>query len=299
MQTKKDIQALLAGAGTHPKKRFGQCFLIDLNLLTKMVDAAELGGQETVLEVGPGTGSLTEELLARAGHVVAVEIDTHLADVVRRHFAGREKLTLIEGDVLAGKHVISPAVLKAVAPNGSLVANLPYNIATPLVAECLIESWRSLRGPGVRFDRLTFTVQEELAQRLLAQKGRDYGAVSVLVALLGRAQLGAFIPASAFWPAPKVASRVVRIDFDPTAAERIRDLTLLRRVLEMAFSQRRKRIQATARARGAPVSPAQFSDALTRANVDGGARADHVSPDEYLRLVEALYEEIGSRKNDE
>ena len=293
MQTKKDIQALLAGVATLPKKRFGQCFLIDLNLLAKVVDEAELSGVETVLEVGPGTGSLTEELLARARQMVAVEVDTDLAGILRTRFEGRERLTLIEGDVLAGKHAISPTVLEAVEPKACLVANLPYNIATPLVAECLIESWRSLLSDGVRFERLTFTVQEELAQRLVASEGRDYGPVSVLVALLGQAKLGTFIPASAFWPAPKVASRVVRIDFDPVAAERIGDIMLLRRVLDMAFSQRRKRILTTAKARGAPVDPKQFAVALDQAGINPDTRPDHVAPEAYLRLIEAI------KKNDE
>jgi len=288
MQTKKDIQALLDEMGTSPNKKFGQCFLIDLNLMRKVLEEAAITRDETVLEVGPGTGSLTEELLARAGRVVAVELDSTLAELLRRRFAAEPRLTLIEGDALAGKHAISPAVLQAIAPRAKLVANLPYNIATPLVAECLLQSYHSLMGDGVRFDSLTFTVQEEVAQRLVAQEGRDYGPVSVVIALLGRAKLGTFVPKTAFWPAPKIDSRVVRIDFDEARARRIENIDLLKRIVEMTFTQRRKSILATSRAHGAPVSHDQLAEALAAAGIDPSSRADHIPPEDYLRLSLAL-----------
>ncbi|MBN1555754.1 MAG: ribosomal RNA small subunit methyltransferase A [Phycisphaerae bacterium] len=288
MQTKKDIQALLAEATRSPNKRFGQCFLIDLNLMRKLLDEAALQGDETVLEVGPGTGSLSEELLARAKRVVAVEIDRALAELSRRRFAEEPRFTLIEGDVLAGKHAIAPAVLETVAPKARLVANLPYNIATPLVADCLMQSYLSLRGEGVLFESLTFTVQEEVALRLTAREGRDRGPLSVLVALLGDAKLGSFVPKTAFWPAPKVDSRIVRIDFDAARAGQIEDIHLLRRILDMTFSQRRKSILATSRARNAPVSHEAFAAALDSAGIDPSARADHVSPEDYLRVTKCL-----------
>lgn len=285
MQTKKDIQALLGEVGAGPNKRLGQCFLIDLNLMRKLLEDAAVAGDETVLEVGPGTGSLSEELIARAGRVVAVELDKGLAALLRRRFAAEPKLTLIEGDALASKHAISPAVLQAVAPKAKLVANLPYNIATPLVAECLLQSYHSLRGRGVRFDSLTFTVQEEVAQRLVTREGRECGPVSIMVALLGRARLGSFVPKTAFWPAPKIDSRIVRIDFDETLASRIGNIDLLRRILDMAFTQRRKSILATSRARGAPVGHDPLAAALHSVGIDHAARADRIAPEDYLRLV--------------
>src|SRR3954468_5434656 len=103
-QTKHEIQAILASAGTEPRYRFGQNFMIDQNLVRIVADAGELDPNDTVIEVGPGTGTLTEELLARAGRVIAVEIDRDLARMLRERFGGNEKFTLIEGDALAGKH---------------------------------------------------------------------------------------------------------------------------------------------------------------------------------------------------
>lgn len=288
MQTKRDIQTLLRETGTGPNRRLGQCFLIDLNLMRKLLETAALQGDETVLEVGPGTGSLSEELLTRADRVVAVELDNALASLLRRRFAAEPRYTLLEGDALAGKHAISPSVLAAVAPKARLVANLPYNIATPLIAECLRQSYHSLTGQGVSFESLTFTVQEEVAQRLVAREGRNYGPISVIVALLGRATPGAFVPKTAFWPAPKVNSRIVRIDFDAAQARKIENLRLLRRLLEMTFTQRRKNILTTTRARTAPIPREPFAAALKSAGIDSTRRADQVAPEEYLRLVREL-----------
>lgn len=292
MQTLTEIRRLLEQAGLSPRKAFGQCFLIDGNLLGKVLELAEVTAEQTVLEVGPGTGSLTEELLARAGRVVAVEIDRGLTELLRHRLGGRDKLTLVGGDVLAGKHEISPDVLAACgAPQGEastacLVSNLPYNIATPLLAECLLLSWRALRGPGgaCRFDRLTFTVQKELAERLVAGPGSSaYGPVSVLVALLGRWRLGPIVPASAFWPAPKVASRIVRIDFDAARAALLADAATLSATLSAAFGQRRKQVGTIFR-RAWPAA----AEALPAAGVDPTWRAEQIAPEQYLALANAL-----------
>ncbi|HDY66089.1 MAG TPA: ribosomal RNA small subunit methyltransferase A [Phycisphaerae bacterium] len=298
MQTLKEIQALLDQAGARPQKRLAQSFLIDLNLMGKLLEIAELRGNETILEVGAGTGSLTEELLRAtpAGRVIAVEIDRGLAGLLRNRFAEqlsiRSNLTLIEGDVLGGKNRISPVVLTAAGPRANLVANLPYSIATPMVAECMLESWRSLRGEGVRFDRLTFTVQHEVAERFAAapgrRAGRAYGQVSVILGLLGRVKLGPVIPPTAFWPQPKVSSRIVRVDFDAHTAGQLHDAVILRAVLNMVFTQRRKHISSTARARGAVFGPRVFSEALEKAGVNPTARAGELPPEAYRDLANVL-----------
>src|SRR4029453_5499588 len=138
-QTKHEIQALLSQAGTEPRHRFGQNFMIDQNLVRLVADAGMIKSDDIVIEVGPGTGTLTEELLSRAGRVVAVEIDRDLAAMLRERFAGRPAFSLIEGDALAGKHELNAdvlAVIRSAAAQGravKLVANLPYNIASPLV----------------------------------------------------------------------------------------------------------------------------------------------------------------------
>src|SRR4051812_49531095 len=163
-QSKHEIQSLLAGAGTEPRHRFGQNFMIDQNLVRLVADVGLIEAEELVIEVGPGTGTLTEELLARGADLLAVEIDRDLAGVVREKFAGNARFALIEGDALAGKHALNEELLEAIRAAAKkrrkikLVANLPYNIASPLVIELLIA--------GV--DSLTFAVQKEVGERLRA-----------------------------------------------------------------------------------------------------------------------------------
>ena len=292
MQTCTEIREILAGAGLSPNKRLGQCFMIDKNLLGKVLALAEPGGDRTVLEVGPGTGTLTEELLDRAGRVVAVELDHGLAEVVRRRFARCDNFVLVEGDVLAGKHALAPAVKAELGSSTDLAANLPYSIATPLVAQCLIESWQAVCGPQegrVCFDRMTFTVQQEVARRMRADAGGgDYGPISVLVALLGQVTTGPAIPASAFWPAPKVASRALRIDFDRTAAGEVNDVMVLAAVVSLAFGQRRKQIGSILKRRGSDFAPPALRSAMDTAGIDPSIRAERIPPEQFRLFANAV-----------
>lgn len=322
MQTVKEVQKLLRQADAHPQKRFGQCFLIDLNQMQKVLEFANLPQDcsAKVLEIGPGTGSLTEELIPRSTKVVAVEIDRKLTPLLRsRLITGdtgcstgdseqieevtdsakkrtwrvdrAEKFVLIEGDILAGKTKIAPVVLGELGTSARLVANLPFNIATPLIAECLLESWRAVTGiGGVRFDSMTFTVQQEVAERFSATTGREYGQVSVIIALLGKITLGPIISPSAFWPKPKVASRIVHIEFDPKTAARVQDSDTLQALLRMTFTQRRKCLSSTSKGRGAAFAPVRFAAALGRTNIDPSVRADQLLPEAYRDLANELTE---------
>jgi len=292
MQTLREIRRLLTEAGLKPRKRLGQSFLIDGNLLSMVADLADLTGDEVVLEPGPGTGTLTEELLGRTRSVVAVEIDLGLCELLRKRLGGHENFTLICGDVLAGKHAISPAVLEALGPGTHLVSNLPYAIATPLIAECLLVSWRATRGEGASgcgFERLTFTVQREVADRLSASPGSaSYGPVSVLVALLGVVRPGRAVPASAFWPRPKVASRIVRIDFAAARAGELADAETLQWLLSLLFGQRRKQVGSLIRRPAGGFSADALRAALSAAAVDPTVRAEQVPPQKYLAAANAL-----------
>jgi 16S rRNA (adenine1518-N6/adenine1519-N6)-dimethyltransferase len=288
MQTQREIRQLLSAAGHRPNRRLGQCFLTDLNLLQAVVEAAELTGKETVLEVGPGTGSLTEELLDRAGRVVSVEYDRVLAGIVESRLGARENFTLLQRDALAGKHAIAPEALAALGERAVLVSNLPYAIATPLVTEALIESWRSLHGPAVRFDRLAFTVQKEVADRFAATSGSDYGPASVVLHILGEVRVVRSLPASAFWPRPKIDSSIVRVDFQPQRAAELASIDTLQALLHLAFTQRRKHIATVVKARNAPFDPSRFAEALQAVGIDESARAEAVPPEQFRELANRL-----------
>jgi len=210
-QTKNEIRSMLAAAGIRPRKRFGQHFLIDGNLLRKLVSTADPCDRDVVLEVGPGTGALTEELVARAGHVVAVEIDAGLHAICQSRFAFCERVTLIHGDVLERKSAIARDVLQMLADRQEtlggrimLVANLPYQVATPLLIDLLMGE--------LTVSRLCFTVQAEVADRLLASPGsKTYGPISVFAQALAAVERIARVPPEAFWPVSKVDSATLQM----------------------------------------------------------------------------------------
>jgi len=291
MQTQTEIRAMLQAAGLHPQRQFGQNFLIDKNLMAKLLELAGDLRRTVVLEVGPGTGSLTEELLDQARRVVAVEIDRGLCRCLRLRFANRENFTLICGDVLAGKHAIQPEVTNALGPRATVVANLPYSIATPLLAECFVGSWRAIRNAqsACVIDSMTVTVQSEVADRILAKCNcGQYGPISVLVSLLAKVVAGPAIPAQAFWPRPKVASRMLRLNFDPQAAERLSDIDALVYILRTAFGQRRKQIGSIARSIKTGEQDDHLTEAIEAAGVDSRLRAEQISPEAFASLANCL-----------
>jgi 16S rRNA (adenine1518-N6/adenine1519-N6)-dimethyltransferase len=276
-QTKHEIQALLSAAGTEPRYRFGQNFMIDQNLVRLVAEAGELCTDDVVIEVGPGTGTLTEELLARAGRVVAVEIDRDLAGLLRARFADRESFTLVQGDALAGKHELNPELLAAIQPaiaDGrpvKLVANLPYNIASPLIIELLIA--------GVRL--LAFTVQKEVALRLKAAAGSDdYGPLSVMAQMLSRVEVLRTLPPQAFWPAPKIESSLVRLTREDRLGGRAAPFG---RFVQKLFSFRRKTLRKALAQAGYGADAA-----LAQTGLDGQARPEVLDPGQLLRLAEAV-----------
>jgi 16S rRNA (adenine1518-N6/adenine1519-N6)-dimethyltransferase len=275
-QTKQQIRALLDGAGTEPRHRFGQNFMIDQNLVRLVADAGDVRAGELVVEVGPGTGTLTEELLARGADVLAVEIDRDLAKLLRDRFAGNEKFVLVEGDALAGKHELNKQLLAHLAAareqgkRQKLVANLPYNIASPLVIELLIA--------GV--DVLAFTVQKEVADRLRAGANDEpYGPLSVMAQLLSRVEVLRTLPPQAFWPAPKIDSALVRMTRDDQLDDQAAPLG---RFVQQLFSFRRKTL------RKALSNMNCDADAmLTKLGIDPQWRPERLTPRQCLELFRA------------
>jgi 16S rRNA (adenine1518-N6/adenine1519-N6)-dimethyltransferase len=217
VQTRKEIEAALAAAGVRPLKRFGQNFLIDGNLMRRLAESAELNPADAVLEVGPGTGGLTDLLAAAGCRVCCAEIDRTFAGLVADRFVDNPQVSVIQGDVLGGKHRLSEAVAAALAvppgPGGAwkLVANLPYQAATPLVLNLIVDY------PQVR--RMCFTVQAEVADRFIARPGtREYGPLSILTQTMCRVSVVAQLGPQLFWPRPKVDSTMLRLDVvDPPA----------------------------------------------------------------------------------
>ena len=289
-QTLQQIRGLLAAAGLSPRHRFGQNFLIDLNLMRKLVAAAELTPADVVLEVGPGTGSLTEMLLESGPRVVAAEIDHGLARLLRERLGERPRFTLIEGDALASKHRINPALLAALAAEpvesgGSrkLVANLPYQVATPLLMEGLL-----LRQG---FERLCVTVQREVGLRFTAAVGDEgYGPLAIAMQTLAHVETIAHLPPAAFWPRPEVESLMVRIRPRPGGSLPVRDAAAFVAFVQKCFLHRRKTLLAAMRHVGL-----RGEELLPRVGVNPAARAEQLAPADWQAMFAAAQAPPGPR----
>ncbi len=213
MQTLSQIRQLLADRGLRPKHRLGQNFLHDQNQIRKLIDAAALSPGELVLEVGPGTGTLTEAILDRGCEVIACEIDADMAAIVRealaKHLAPNGALTVIESDCLDRGRTLHPRIVDAIAGRDfKLVANLPYQIASPLMIALPADHPNCL-GEFV-------TIQKEVADRLLAQPGtKTYGPLGIIAQALSEIRKIGVVPASCFWPQPKVTSAMVALSPSP------------------------------------------------------------------------------------
>lgn len=244
-QTKTFLIERFREMGIRPATRHGQNFLIDLNLHQLIVDSAELSDQDVVLEVGTGTGAITSLLAGRAAAVVTVEIDGHLFELASEMLLDKPNVTMLNVDALKNKNRFNPAVRDAVgeqlaaAPGRrlKLVANLPYNIATPVLSNLL--SWEYTPHSMVA------TIQKELADRIVAKPwSKDYGALSVWMQCQANVEIVRIMAPSVFWPAPKVDSAIVRIVVDPARRAAVPDLQYFHEFTKAIFLHRRKFLRA-------------------------------------------------------
>ncbi len=238
MQTLAQIRELLDMAGHGPKKSLGQNFLIDRNLVAKLIDTAGVSDNTLILEIGPGTGTLTQGMLERGAHVIACELDRDLARVLRDTLAPRfpDTFTLIEGDCLAGKKAMNPEVVAALGGRPfTLVANLPYHAATPLMLTLMT---RHPECPG-----MFVTIQTEVVDRFAAKPGtKEYGAISVIAQTLGTVERIAKLPPECFWPRPEVTSAMMGWRRDAAAPSEPDRWTRLGEIVQTLFQSRRKQL---------------------------------------------------------
>jgi len=294
MQTKTDIQRLLAGAGVEPNKRLGQHFLIDLNLMEFLLTNAAITKNDIVLEVGTGTGSLTGELVKRAGKVIAVECDDVLAEVTKQHLRNAENLEIVAADVLENKNTINHEVIEKLLQAKEeffgrvlLVANLPYNVASSVMLNLL-------DGPVVA-DEMVVTVQKEVAQRMAAAPGsEDYGILSIFLSAMGQCKVLRKLTPKVFWPVPQVDSAMVRFDRDQKKADEIRNVQLFKQVVDLFMGHRRKMMRACVKyADGKLANVHNWEDIFTRAFVEPHHRPEELSAVDYIAIANLCNEAIG------
>lgn len=269
-----EIRELAAELDVTPTKKLGQNFLHDPNTIRRIVAAADLSPEDRVVEVGPGLGSLTLGLLGEVAHVTAVEIDSRLAGKLPDTVAARaadfaDRLTVVEKDALtveAGE----------LGEPTALVANLPYNVAVPVLLH-LLEVYPSIRCVLVM-------VQLEVAERLAAAPGsKVYGIPSVKASFYGSVRQAGTIGKNVFWPAPKIESGLVRIDCTRPFDEALRPRLFA--LIDASFAQRRKTLRAALA--GFYGSAVAAEEALRAANIDPRLRGEKLGVEDFVRLAEA------------
>jgi 16S rRNA (adenine1518-N6/adenine1519-N6)-dimethyltransferase len=268
--------AVLKRHGLRAHKRLGQNFLQDPFALEKVVTAAQIQPTDTVLEIGPGLGSLTRYLAASAKEVIAVELDQNLLAPLQTVLAPYQNVRVIHGDILE----LSPAELTS-ANDYLVVANIPYYITSAVIRH-LLESHTKPR-------RIILTVQKEVAERICAKPG-DLSLLALSVQIYGKPRIEARIPAAAFFPAPKVDSAVLCIDIYrlPQIKTELRNTFF--KLIKAGFGQKRKTLRNSLSA-GLHIAPAAAEEMLTKANIDSRRRAETLSIKEWERLCETIYRE--------
>lgn len=263
---------MLEERGLRPKHALGQNFLIDKNLLGKLIDASAVASGDLVLEVGPGTGTLTESLLHKGCRVVACELDDSLAALLQERMPALgygERFRLVQGDCLDKGKVLNRTAAAAIGDEPfKLVANLPYGAATPLMLNLLMDH--------PRCSLMAVTIQREVAQRLGAKHGsRDYGLLSVVTQCLGTVETVASLPPECFWPRPEITSSmvIVRRRTDPLTRDGAGLVALCHRL----FSKRRKQLGAIL-GREQPLPP----------GVTATQRPEELTPDQFVALLELV-----------
>jgi 16S rRNA (adenine1518-N6/adenine1519-N6)-dimethyltransferase len=294
-QTQSFLMRRFEQVGILPKTKHGQNFLIDLNLLRLLFDSAQIDDRDVVLEVGTGTGSLTAMLAEAAAAVVSVEVDPQMHQLASEELVDFDNVTLLCQDALKNKNTLHPALLDAVrrqieAMPGrrfKLVANLPFNIATPVLSNLL-----ACELPPAT---MTVTIQKELADRMVARPStKDYGALSVWVQCQCEVELVRVMPPTAFWPRPKVHSAIVQLRLRDDWRRRIPDLAMFHTFVRAMFFHRRKMLRSVLHSAYKHQLGKPDADTIM-ASVGFGetTRAEELDVEALLRLCEAVRARVG------
>jgi 16S rRNA (adenine1518-N6/adenine1519-N6)-dimethyltransferase len=260
------------------RRSLGQNFLVDVHYQQRIVDAVDTQPGDLIVEIGPGTGALTRHLAARAGRFIAVELDGALASTLEARFADQPHVRIVHADFLE----LEPAALAVEPERTRVVGNIPYYITTPIIFRLLDRAWRPAS--------ITLMVQREVADRVLASPGhREYGALSVGVRSVARAERLFHVPRGAFRPVPNVDSSVIRITplLPPPLAEA--EETDLRALTRTAFGWRRKQLQRILRsAEDYALVEDEVAVLETETGIAMNHRPEAISPEQFVRLSRAL-----------
>jgi len=276
---------LLRRFGLRARKGLGQHFLVDRGVLGTILEAAELAPGDTVIEVGPGLGILTEELARRAGRVIAVELDERLAGVLQKRLSSLANVSVVRGDILK----LAPAGLiqreKVESSSYKVVANLPYYITSPVLRHFLEASLK----PGL----MVLMVQQEVAEALVARPGK-MSLLSASVQFYARPEIVGLVPADRFYPEPKVSSAILKIEPYLEPVVRVSDAGSFFELLRAGFASPRKQI-ANSLMRGLKLPKEEVLTLLSAAEIMPQRRAESLNLEEWRRLFEVFMQRVGKR----
>lgn len=289
-QTLSYLQKKFQQERLQPQTRYGQNFLIDLNLVRLIADTAQLSKRDVVLEVGTGMGSLTSLLASKAGHVLTVEIDQRMAALAQDEFQEYSNVTLLQQDALKNKNRFHPQLLEtlrerlAELPGArlKLVANLPYNVATPVLSNLLkLEPWPF---------QMVATIQRELAERICARpRTKDYSALSIWMQAQCRTDIVRYMPPDVFWPRPKVESAIINIQPQKVLRDRIEDREHFHDLVRKIFLHRRKFLRSALHsAVKEKLSLSQVDEVLNELELDRKVRAEELTPQQMIELCDKV-----------
>ncbi len=259
------------------KKSLGQNFLIDNNILNKIVATANITKEDTVIEIGPGIGSLTQKLAEAAGRVVAVELDDRLIPVLKDSLSGYNNIEVVHGDAL------KVDFSQLVKGNFKVVANLPYYITTPIIMRLLEEDFA--------VEEIVVMVQKEVGERMVAGPGgKDYGILSIAVQYYTDAELAFIVPPTVFIPQPKVESAVIDLQVNQDQKFEVEDDNFFFKVVKSAFHQRRKTIRnSLTKAPYLNLSRDTVDKALKELEIDSRIRAEKLPIEDFTNLANLLF----------
>ena len=276
--------------GIQPATRHGQNFLIDLNLQQLIVDSADLSERDVVLEIGTGTGALTALMAKQAGAVITVEIDGHLFELASELLLGVDNVMMLKHDALKNKNKFDSRIMEAIGVELGvdperrlkLVANLPYNIATPVLSNLLTCE----HTPHT----MVATIQKELGDRIVAKpRTKDYGALSAWMQCQADAEIVRIMPPGVFWPPPKVESAIMRIVVDAERRAAIPDLRYFHQFVKTIFIHRRKFLRANViAAMKQHLSKEEVDEVLAEMEFPHDARTEQLDVPTLLKLTELI-----------
>ncbi|OEH84333.1 16S rRNA (adenine(1518)-N(6)/adenine(1519)-N(6))-dimethyltransferase [Desulfuribacillus stibiiarsenatis] len=289
LYSQRVIREIMDDNKLHFKKSLGQNFLTDLNILQKIVAAADVTKESTVIEIGPGIGTLTQQLANAAGQVIAIELDQRFLPILNENFWDQDHVSIIHGDALTvDLHQIIKEQVKF--PTIHVVANLPYYVTTPILMKLLEEH--------LPLTNIVVMIQKEVAQRIQAQPGtKEYGALSIAAQYYAKPEIVCIVPKTVFIPEPNVDSAVIRLSIYEEPKVKVFSEEIFFAAIKAGFANRRKTLWNNFKGFRNDIVPEQIRAIFEKASIDEKRRGETLSIEEYAVLSNEIHHFIEANKN--